>query len=135
MYKKSLKASKLLSLALVCCVQLAQSSVYQWRDQKGQLHFSDTPPNKGDYQVIKVSAQVITQWVPVQTIKTVSKQPRKQQRLSNRAVTLKGNCQQAKKKVQKLSQQLRKGKHGSQQFDELKERLRHWRWLQRKRCG
>ena len=104
---------------MICCAQLAQSSVYQWRDQQGQLHFSDTPPNKGDYQVIKVSAQVITQWVPVQTIKTLPKQQRKQKRVSKRVVISKESCQQAKKKVEKLNQQLRNGKYGSQQFDEF----------------
>lgn len=47
MTNKSLRASVLLSIAIVAA-PLAAQGVYKWTDEKGVVHFTDRPPDRDD---------------------------------------------------------------------------------------
>lgn len=46
-----------LGLCLLAFAGLASAQVYKWKDAQGTVHYSDTPPPRGQAQVLKTDAQ------------------------------------------------------------------------------
>ena len=118
-------------LQLISCKTL-KAEVYQWKDEKGRIHFDNNGANakRKDFTSNNKIQSVSWESQKVTFHKSI-KQTNKQQKLHQKDLMKK--CVKTKKRMKKISSSLKRPLI-AEKFDAFQAELRDLRWIKRKVC-
>ncbi len=120
-----------ISICLVfTCSGHLSAAIYQWVDQRGVKHFSDTP--KSDKAIKQVIIEPIAVIKTREVVLSIPASNKGYKDRSRRQVADK-YCPNLIRSIQRLEKKLTRH-HSAARFDELNAQLKRLRWDKMKRC-
>ena len=107
---------------------LKAETIYQWKDEKGVIHYSDFSPKVKEVSEISIEAIPTTSFSKIEPLPFKKVKQRKYSKTPT--VSL---CQQTKNKITKLELKLSK-KNTAAKFDTYNKELSELRWKKVKNC-
>ncbi len=127
----------LLIFSLLIINSAYSKTLYQYKDNNGNLVITDKKPNNERYserniQTLSTSKAInISQWSKTPTINLPK--PKRKKPKTTESTSLSKRCSKSLEQIAKLKKQLKQRIEASK-FDKAKERLSELRWFRRQKC-
>ena len=120
----------ILTQLLSYTAKLEAANIYQWKDEKGVIHYSDSSPIDKKFSRISVEAITTTNFSKVKQLPFKRIKQRNHSKAKRSSISL---CQKIKNKLTKLELKLSE-KNTAAKFDSYNEKLSQLRWQKLKSC-